>query len=78
MYHIRDVIPPDEYQKNCTDSVYTNYGAALALTFAAEAAEVLGLQVSAEYRAIAEALVILFNETRGMHPGESRAVRYEH
>lgn len=67
-WHIRDVMPPDEYADHVDDSVYTNALAALALRFAEEAAEALGEEASAEWRVVREGLVVVFDEASGVHP----------
>ncbi|CAM9360841.1 unnamed protein product, partial [Ectocarpus fasciculatus] len=69
--HINDVIPPDEYVDHVNDSVYTNYVASQALRFAVLAGTALQ-DISAvdakTYSDLADAIVILFNETLGIHP----------
>jgi trehalose/maltose hydrolase-like predicted phosphorylase len=66
--HIYDVIPPDEYVSHANDSAYTNYGAACALRYAVQAAEVLQVQVPTAYSTVADALVVLFDPTLNIHP----------
>lgn len=69
--HINDVIPPDEYVDHVNDSVYTNYVASRALYNAVQAGKKLGSITesdAATYTRFAEDLVILFNETLGIHP----------
>lgn len=68
--HINGVIPPDEYVDQVNDSVYTNFVASQALKFAVLASEVLGVECvqCAVYAQVAEDLVILFDETLGIHP----------
>lgn len=72
--HIKDVIPPDEYVDHVDDSVYTNFVASQALTFAVKAASVLGIDTSssseqfAAYSRLAGSLVILFDDALGIHP----------
>ena len=65
------MIPPDEYVDHVNDSVFTNYGAKLALQNAINAGLLVG-GISEEnsllYKKLANAVVILFNETLGIHP----------
>eukprot|EP01031_Cornospumella_fuschlensis_P033191 gene33192-40158_t len=69
-YHINGVIPPDEYVDHVNDSVYTNYVARLALQATIKAAAVLNTTCDrcATYQAVAEGLVMLFDETLQVHP----------
>lgn len=68
-YHIRTVIPPDEYpEKGVNDSIYTNYAAKEALEFAVELTDLLGTSPDPRWSEVASGLVILYNETSQMHP----------
>ncbi|MEU7429905.1 glycosyl hydrolase family 65 protein [Streptomyces sioyaensis] len=67
-YHIRDVIPPDEYADPGDDSVYTNVAARESLRFAVQAAELLGEPADPRWARTADGLVVLFDQERGVHP----------
>ncbi|MEU2433234.1 glycosyl hydrolase family 65 protein [Streptomyces sp. NPDC007861] len=68
-YHIRGVIPPDEYaDEPHDDSVYTNVAARACLRFAAEAAAALGERPDPRWTEVADGLVVLFDERLGIHP----------
>merc|ERR1712048_784889 len=69
--HINRVIPPDEYKDKepyTNDSVYTNWVAKVNLRFATEAANILGETPEPEWATVADAIPILFDEGRGIHP----------
>ena len=68
--HILNVIPPDEYVDHVNDSVYTNFVAAKALNYAVQASALLNISCAkcASYTKLAQDLVILFDETLGIHP----------
>lgn len=76
--HLLNVIPPDEYHDHVDDSVYTNVGARLALSFAASAAQILGRPYAeyADWLNASARIVVLFNASApglpsgagGMHP----------
>lgn len=68
--HINDIIPPDEFVDHVNDSVYTNFVAAQSLRYAVAAAEVLHLDCArcAVYSTLADALIILYDATLGIHP----------
>jgi trehalose/maltose hydrolase-like predicted phosphorylase len=66
--HINNVVPPDEYVDMVNNSVYTNFGAAMALRYAVMACQHLGLPYREEYLKVADAIVIPFDETKGIHP----------
>ncbi|RYG62688.1 glycoside hydrolase family 65 protein, partial [archaeon] len=69
-YHIKGVIPPDEYVDHVDDSVYTNFVARLALQATIQAAAVLNTTCDrcATYQSVAEGLVLLFDEDLQIHP----------
>jgi trehalose/maltose hydrolase-like predicted phosphorylase len=67
-YHIRTVIPPDEYVEQVDDSVYTNVAARDALRFAGQAAALLGRPAPARWATVADHLRILFDPASGVHP----------
>eukprot|EP01034_Spumella_vulgaris_P028827 gene28827-35758_t len=68
--HIDGVIPPDEYVDHANDSVYTNWVAIKALNYAVEASVLLDIDcpLCPTYTKLADDLVILWNETLGIHP----------
>ncbi|MEU1417283.1 glycosyl hydrolase family 65 protein [Streptomyces sp. NPDC005731] len=67
--HITGVIPPDEYAVGPhDDSVYTNVAARESLRFAASAAEALGEVADLRWAAVANRIVVPFDEVRGVHP----------
>lgn len=59
-----------EYVDNVNNSVYTNFGAKLALEYAVEAGNFLSRCDSRcdSYKSLADSLVILFDESLGIHP----------
>jgi trehalose/maltose hydrolase-like predicted phosphorylase len=65
-----------EYVDHVNDSVYTNYGAKLALNYAAKAAQYFGTAPPSSYQEIADTLVLLFNESWGIHPGTLYVLRH--
>ena len=67
-YWITNVVPPDEYSDHKNNSAYTNSVARISLNVAAMALGILGMEVPAEYREIAERLRIPFDSTRRLHP----------
>jgi trehalose/maltose hydrolase-like predicted phosphorylase len=69
--HINDIIPPDEYVDHVNDSVYTNYLCSVALKNAVLAGALVGglsTEKAEMYTKLSDAIVILFNETLGIHP----------
>ena len=68
--HIDNVIPPDEYVDHVNDSVCTNFVASKALNYAVEASQLLNLTCPKcpSYTKLANDLVILFDDTLGIHP----------
>jgi hypothetical protein len=75
VFHILDVIPPDEYAGPSDDSVYTNFAAKQALQFATNAARLLGHSADSRWNDTATHMSIPFDEARGMHP-EFRGYRW--
>ncbi|XP_018618768.1 protein-glucosylgalactosylhydroxylysine glucosidase isoform X2 [Scleropages formosus] len=67
-YHIRGVIPPDEYYSNVDNSVYTNAVAKCSLQFAVELAERLSHTAPPEWQRIADNLKIPFDSDANYHP----------
>lgn len=66
-WHINHVIPPDEYALG-DDCVYTNYVAKVSLTFATEAASIVGQTPDPLWANISSGLVILFDNNQKIHP----------
>ncbi|XP_028917475.1 protein-glucosylgalactosylhydroxylysine glucosidase isoform X1 [Ornithorhynchus anatinus] len=67
-YHLRGVIPPDEYQTDVDNSVYTNVVARNSLRFATSLGRDLGLAVPEEWLRVAENLKVPFDPKRRYHP----------
>ncbi|XP_036390438.1 protein-glucosylgalactosylhydroxylysine glucosidase isoform X1 [Megalops cyprinoides] len=67
-YHIKGVIPPDEYYFNIDNSVYTNAVARLSLQFAVEVANLLKHPVPAEWQEVADKIKIPFDPELNYHP----------
>eukprot|EP00937_MAST-01D_sp_MAST-1D-sp2_P004018 g4018.t1 len=67
-YDILQVMGPDEFAWPVDNSAYTNAVAAIALSFAAEAAAVLGLSVPAEFAAKAAAINIEIDDAVPTRP----------
>jgi trehalose/maltose hydrolase-like predicted phosphorylase len=65
-YHIRTVIPPNEYVEQVDDSAYTNVGARDALDLAGRAAAILRRAAPPRWAAVARGLVVPFDGT--IHP----------
>uniref|UniRef100_A0A8C3UWY7 Protein-glucosylgalactosylhydroxylysine glucosidase n=1 Tax=Catharus ustulatus TaxID=91951 RepID=A0A8C3UWY7_CATUS len=65
LYHIRGVMPPDEYHSQVDNSAYTN---AVALNFAADMARDLLLPVPEEWEDCARRIKVPFDEERKYHP----------
>jgi trehalose/maltose hydrolase-like predicted phosphorylase len=68
--HILDIIPPDEYVDHVNDSVYSNFVAIKSLQYAVQASLVLNetCDKCENYKKLSEDIVILFDETLGIHP----------
>ncbi|PIK33903.1 putative acid trehalase-like protein 1 [Apostichopus japonicus] len=67
-YSIKDVMGPDEYHQNVTNSVYTNSIAKISLTLPSLAARKLGTVASPKWQEIADKLVIPFDPKKNYHP----------
>ncbi|XP_031420514.1 protein-glucosylgalactosylhydroxylysine glucosidase isoform X2 [Clupea harengus] len=67
-YHIKSVMPPDEYYYNVDDSVFTNTVAKNSLDFAVELAALLQYPAPPEWQAVAERLKIPFDPDLQYHP----------
>lgn len=69
-YHIRGVIPPDEYAPphGVDDDPYTCYAVSEALLFAAEASARAGKRPDPKWAEVARSLPVLFDEATRRHP----------
>ncbi|MFT7806964.1 acid trehalase-like protein 1 isoform X1 [Arapaima gigas] len=67
-YHIRGVIPPDEYCQNVDNSIYTNTVAKNSLLFAVELARQLNHTAPSEWQCISDNLKIPFDPDAKFHP----------
>ncbi|XP_073908319.1 protein-glucosylgalactosylhydroxylysine glucosidase isoform X3 [Castor canadensis] len=76
-YHMRGVMPPDEYHSGINNSVYTNVlvqnrGCGLSfphsLRFAAALAQDLGLPVPDQWLVVADKIKVPFDPERNFHP----------
>ncbi|XP_068050538.1 protein-glucosylgalactosylhydroxylysine glucosidase isoform X3 [Anomalospiza imberbis] len=68
LYHIRGVMPPDEYHSQVDNSAYTNAVAQRSLNFAAALARDLLLPVPEEWEDRARKIKVPFDEERKYHP----------
>ncbi|NXP94211.1 PGGHG glucosidase, partial [Passerina amoena] len=68
LYHIRGVMPPDEYHSHVDNSAYTNAVARRSLNFAAVLARDLLLPVPEEWEDRARKIKVPFDEERKYHP----------
>ncbi|XP_053740952.1 protein-glucosylgalactosylhydroxylysine glucosidase isoform X1 [Synchiropus splendidus] len=67
-YHLLGVMPPDEYNYNINDSVYTNAVAKFSLQFAVELAGLLQYPAPDQWKEAADNLSIPFDEEFQYHP----------
>uniref|UniRef100_A0A4W4F750 Protein-glucosylgalactosylhydroxylysine glucosidase n=1 Tax=Electrophorus electricus TaxID=8005 RepID=A0A4W4F750_ELEEL len=67
-YHIKGVMPPDEYYYNVDNSVYTNSVAKYSLQFAVELANLLQHPAPSEWQEVADKLKIPFDPELKYHP----------
>lgn len=67
-YHLRGVMPPDEYHSGVSDSVYTNAQVQTSLRFAASLAEDLGQPVPPQWLEVADKIKLPFDPKRNFHP----------
>ncbi|KAI1895646.1 hypothetical protein AGOR_G00108370 [Albula goreensis] len=67
-YHIKGVMPPDEYYYNVDNSVYTNTVAKNSLLFAIELANLLRHPVPQEWSDVANKIKIPFDTEINYHP----------
>ncbi|NXI07152.1 PGGHG glucosidase, partial [Irena cyanogastra] len=68
LYHIRGVMPPDEYHSQVDNSAYTNAVARRSLNFATDMARDLLLPVPEEWEHCARKIKVPFDEERKYHP----------
>ncbi|NXU16697.1 PGGHG glucosidase, partial [Pardalotus punctatus] len=68
LYHIRGVMPPDEYHSQVDNSAFTNAVARRSLNFAADMARELLLPVPEEWEDRARKIKVPFDEERKYHP----------
>uniref|UniRef100_A0A8C5IUE8 Protein-glucosylgalactosylhydroxylysine glucosidase n=1 Tax=Junco hyemalis TaxID=40217 RepID=A0A8C5IUE8_JUNHY len=68
LYHIRGVMPPDEYHSQVDNSAYTNAVARRSLNFAADLARDLLLPAPEEWEDRARKIKVPFDEARKYHP----------
>ncbi|XP_062051558.1 protein-glucosylgalactosylhydroxylysine glucosidase [Lepus europaeus] len=67
-YHLRGVMPPDEYHAGVDNSVYTNALLQSSLRFAAALAQDLGLPVPDRWLEVADGIKVPFDPERNFHP----------
>uniref|UniRef100_A0A8C4Y686 Protein-glucosylgalactosylhydroxylysine glucosidase n=1 Tax=Gopherus evgoodei TaxID=1825980 RepID=A0A8C4Y686_9SAUR len=67
-YHIKGVMPPDEYRYSVDNSVYTNAVAQKSLNFAAEVACDFQIPVPEEWQEVAKKVKVPFDAARNYHP----------
>nr|XP_004654215.2 protein-glucosylgalactosylhydroxylysine glucosidase [Jaculus jaculus]XP_044993683.1 protein-glucosylgalactosylhydroxylysine glucosidase [Jaculus jaculus] len=67
-YHLRGVMPPDEYHSGVNNSVYTNVLVQNSLRFAAGLAQDLGLPVPNQWLDVAEKIKVPFDPEWNFHP----------
>ncbi|XP_046300625.1 protein-glucosylgalactosylhydroxylysine glucosidase [Marmota monax] len=67
-YHLRGVMPPDEFHSGVNNSTYTNVLVQTSLHFAAGLAEDLGLPVPNQWLVVADKIKVPFDPERNFHP----------
>ncbi|XP_027019684.1 protein-glucosylgalactosylhydroxylysine glucosidase isoform X2 [Tachysurus fulvidraco] len=67
-YHLKGVMPPDEYNQNVDNSVYTNTVAKYSLQFAVDLARMLQHPAPSEWQEIADKLKIPYDIELKYHP----------
>ncbi|KAM6159433.1 protein-glucosylgalactosylhydroxylysine glucosidase [Rhynchocyon petersi] len=67
-YHLKGVMPPDEFHSGVSNSVYTNVLVRNSLCFAAALAEDLGLPVPEQWLVVADKIKIPFDPEQNFHP----------
>ncbi|XP_073688280.1 protein-glucosylgalactosylhydroxylysine glucosidase-like [Garra rufa] len=68
LYHIRGVIPPDEFYSDVDNSVFTNAVAQLSLRFAIELSSLLGHTPNPAWQDVADKMKIPFDPILKYHP----------
>ncbi|XP_021501919.1 protein-glucosylgalactosylhydroxylysine glucosidase isoform X1 [Meriones unguiculatus] len=68
MYHLKGVMPPDEYHSGVNNSVYTNVLVQNSLRFAAALAKDLGLPVPNQWLEVADRIKVPFDSEQNFHP----------
>ncbi|XP_036136984.1 protein-glucosylgalactosylhydroxylysine glucosidase [Molossus molossus] len=67
-YHLKGVMPPDEYHSGVNNSVYTNVLVQNSLRFAAALAQDLGQPVPGQWLAVADKIKVPFDLKQNFHP----------
>ncbi|XP_072495684.1 protein-glucosylgalactosylhydroxylysine glucosidase isoform X2 [Notamacropus eugenii] len=67
-YHLREVMPPDEYHSGVNNSVYTNVITLTSLCFAVDLARDLGQPVPEQWAKVAEKIKVPFDPEKNYHP----------
>ncbi|XP_036151759.1 protein-glucosylgalactosylhydroxylysine glucosidase [Myotis myotis] len=67
-FHLKGVMPPDEYHSGVNNSVYTNVLAQNSLRFAAALARDLGRPVPSRWLAVADKIKVPFDPKHNFHP----------
>ncbi|XP_032976553.1 protein-glucosylgalactosylhydroxylysine glucosidase isoform X6 [Rhinolophus ferrumequinum] len=67
-YHLRGVMPPDEYHSGVNNSVYTNVLVQNSLRFAAALAQDLGQPVPERWLVVADKIKVPFDLKHNFHP----------
>lgn len=68
MYHLKGVMPPDEYHSGVNNSVYTNVLVQNSLHFAAALAKDLGLPIPKQWLEVADKIKVPFDSEQNFHP----------
>ncbi|XP_059253487.1 protein-glucosylgalactosylhydroxylysine glucosidase isoform X1 [Mustela nigripes] len=67
-YHLKGVMPPDEYHSGVNNSVYTNVLVQNSLRFAAALAQDLGQPVPSKWLVVADKIKVPFDPRQNFHP----------
>lgn len=67
-YHLKGVMPPDEYHSGVNNSVYTNVLVQNSLRFAAALAQDLGRLVPSRWLVVADKIKVPFDMKQNFHP----------
>ncbi|XP_031244629.1 protein-glucosylgalactosylhydroxylysine glucosidase isoform X2 [Mastomys coucha] len=68
LYHLKGVMPPDEYHSGVNNSVYTNVLVQNSLHFAAALAKDLGLPIPKQWLEVADRIKVPFDSELNFHP----------